>query len=735
MTFEVGEGLTSEQKIKAEEVVRKPATPLKPVEYTPESKYRALGVATLLRSKGKEVPEVVAEAEKIMMRESAMMAMGGATPLKVAGKVATKLIPKISPVQKIIDALTKAKPLRAEQEVLYTKARSVKLAKMLGVAEKTSGEKGFFAEKGALRGKLPKVQFESIRNQIGQKDIDTLFNQVKESPVLSEWEKLPAREGLSKLFGETGGQVPTKNEISLLKTVFGEDFTKAVLDKRTLLQKMTEAGIQLANIPRSIMASFDLSAPLRQGIFLAARHPKMFFSSFAKQFKTFASEKAYKGLMDDIVNRPTYKVMRENKLAITELGQAMTTREEAFMSNWAEKIPVVGRVVRASGRAYTGFLNKLRADVFDDFIKQGTKLGIDDPKFLKSAADFVNHATGRGTLGGLEKAAVPLNTFFFSPRLIMSRLNLINPIYYAKLHPQVRKEAIKSLFGFAGMSLTVGGLLKMGGASVELDPRNADFMKPKFGNTRYDILGGFQQPIRLAAQLISGKIISSTTGKTVTLGEGYKPLTRVGIIGRYFSYKEAPLISFAHALLKGQTAIGEKVDIPTEIVNRFIPMVAQDMIDIYREEGVEGIPMAIPAIFGVGVQSYGGVESYNLQGKKYPELNEELDRLKTTIGFPSTQAFGTELSNKEYKKLREISGTMISDILTGVIKDPSYTELTDYQKKQLINKVVDKVKTKAKGKLFPEKDIKNEIKKRLIKRGIDEEEAKRMADEIYSKEY
>jgi len=672
----------------------------------------------------------------------AMMAIGASGGLqRVSGQIAkqavSKIAPKITkidPVQKVINILKEAKPLRGVQERLYSKARSAKLAKMEGVAQKTTGEAGFYAEKGALKGELPKVEFESIRKQIGQKDIDSLFNKVKSSSLLTEWEKIPAREGLAKIFGESGGKVPTKNEIKLLKDVFGEDFTKTILEKQPLLDKFKEAGYQLANIPRSLMASFDLSAPLRQGLFLIGK-PKQFFSAFAKQFKAFASEKAYKALGDEIVSRPTYKLMRDNKLAITELGSSLTTREEAFMSNWAEKIPGIGKVVRASSRAYTGFLNKLRADVFDDFVKKGIKLNIEDPKFLKDAADFVNHATGRGRLPkGLEDSAMALNSIFFSPRLTMSRLNLIYPYYYAKLNPQVRKEALKSLFTFASTAASVAGLLKLAGADIETDPRNADFMKPKFGNKRYDILGGFQQPIRVAAQLISGKIISSTTGKTMTLGEGYKPLTRAGIISRFFEYKTSPIASFAISLIKGQTSIGEKVDIPTEVGNRFIPMVVQDAIELYKEEGAEGIPLAIPAIFGVGVQSYGGVESYDLQGRKYPELNKELDRLKTTIGFPSTQAFGQELSNKEYKELRKTSGQAIAGILTELIKDPKYTELPDEQKKQLINKVVDKVKAKAKSKLFSDKEMINEIKKRLVKKGIDEEEAEKMAKDILEKQ-
>jgi hypothetical protein len=174
--------------------------------------------------------------------------------LKPAPKVTTEIEREATPaVQKVVSALKEAKPIRAKQEAIYTKARGEKLARSLKAGEKTVGEKGYYAELKALKGEMPKVQFESIRGKIGQQDIDTLFVQVKNNPILSEWEKLTARKGLAKLFGEHGGAVPTEGELSLLKDVFGSGFVKTSLSKKTLFQKLKGAGLELANIPRSII--------------------------------------------------------------------------------------------------------------------------------------------------------------------------------------------------------------------------------------------------------------------------------------------------------------------------------------------------------------------------------------------------------------------------------------------------------------------------------------------------
>ena len=141
----------------------------------------------------------------------------------------------IDPVEKILTVLKEAKPIRGVQETLFAKERGKRLAEALRVGEKVKGEKGFYAELAQLKGKLPKVQFETIRGQISQGDIDSLFIRVQESRALNEWDKLPARMALSKLFGETGVKLPTEGEIVLLNRVFGEEFTKVLISKQSLM--------------------------------------------------------------------------------------------------------------------------------------------------------------------------------------------------------------------------------------------------------------------------------------------------------------------------------------------------------------------------------------------------------------------------------------------------------------------------------------------------------------------
>jgi hypothetical protein len=209
-----------------------------------------------------------------------MMELGG------EGNIVKNIIPEvpvksaeIDPVQTMINALKEAEPIRGQQEQIYSEARSAKLGKAMAIGKTAPGESGFYQQLGALKGEMPKVQYESIRDALGktpqerQTLIDTLFNKINEEPTLQGFDNITAKGGLKKALE---GIVPTENELVLLEKVFGQDFTKTLMDKLPFWQKAKDLAYNVANIPRSLMASFDLSAPLRQGAFLIGRQNNSF---------------------------------------------------------------------------------------------------------------------------------------------------------------------------------------------------------------------------------------------------------------------------------------------------------------------------------------------------------------------------------------------------------------------------------------------------------------------------
>lgn len=508
---------------------------------------------------------------------------------------------------RMIDALRSAKRLLPAQRELYRAARSERLGNVQAVRGTSAGEAGLNQELGQLSGELPKQDFNGVRDQFSQNDIDGLMDHLKDFEGLGLYGSIRARVGLSKLLS---GQLPNASELSLLNRAFGAKFVKAAATNRTALQKMMQMTGNALNVPRSLMSSVDLSAPFRQGLFLVNR--KEFWKAFPDMFKAFGSENGYNGIMDSIRNRNSYPMMEEYGLALSDAGHSLTQREEAFMSPWAEKIPVVGGLVRRSDRAYTGFLNKVRADTFDSLVnlmdRQSNGIGVSD-KQLKDAAWFVNAATGRGSLGKFASAGPALNTMFFSPRLIASRVQLLNPLVYALpekmggLSPAIRKEATKSLLSLGALALTVTGLAKAGGLDVEADPRSSNFGKIVDGNTHYDILGGFGQYITLAARLASNQ--TKVSGDVKNLGEGYKADTRLDVLSKFGQSKLAPVPGFLADYLRGKDFTGEPFDLKSEAYKNMTPLFVQDVADAYKDGGWQGAAkMAVPGVFGIGTNTY-----------------------------------------------------------------------------------------------------------------------------------
>ncbi len=447
--------------------------------------------------------------------------------------------------------------------------------------------------------------------------------------------------------------VPTNSELDLLRRAYGQDLVSALLEKRPAIQKAGSTLADVLNVPRSIMTSFDLSAPGRQGLMMVTQ-PE-FWKSIRPMVKAFGDEKFYQAAHEEILSRPTYPLMQDAGLSITDIG-ALTPREEVFASNLADRIPIAGHIIRGSERAYTTFLNKLRADVFDRFVSNSEAAGIDvkDEAFLKSAAKWINTSTGRGHLPGvLQHAAPALNAVMFSPRLAWARIETFNPSYYASLAPAVRSAAIRANMSAAGAIASLIGLASMApGVKVGLDPRSADWAKIRIGNTRIDLGGGHFQIVRAAAQLISGTSINSATGQVVRLEDNnsYRPLNRWEIIQRFLESKASPVASFVLTMLKGKTFAGAKPDLSQEVTSRLVPMIVQDTYDAIKEWGPAGAAVAPLGVAGVGVQTYDATA----EAQKKSMVVALPDNMKAVIPAESAGRLAQQLQEAEVRATKRI---------------------------------------------------------------------------------
>lgn len=361
-------------------------------------------------------------------------------------------------------------------------------------------------------------------------------------------------------------------------------------ERRTLAEKVKDTVGDVLATPRSLLSSGDVSAPLRQGGFLLMGdlvfNPKRAARQIGSMFKQLVSEKAFDEAQASILLRPNAPLYESSKLYLADLNTKLTAREEHMRGTLAEKIPVIGRLVRSSNRAYVGFLNRQRADAFDAAIEALGGRDAVTPEGARLIADSINTFTGRGSALGAEQAANFLAKFFFSPRYQMSRLQTAigQPLWQGLSQKNkliAERKWIAQQYGKA--ALAISGLIGLAAwgldGDVELDPRSSDFGKLRFGNTRLDFMAGLQQMYRIMSQ--------TATGEIKTLSGEVKPIS-AATYGNFLRGKLAPVPGEALNLRTGKNVVGEEVTPMSALINSVTPLGWQDTPTIFREHGVLG---------------------------------------------------------------------------------------------------------------------------------------------------
>lgn len=382
---------------------------------------------------------------------------------------------------------------------------------------------------------------------------------------------------------------------------------------------------------RALWAAFDMSGVLRQGGMLAASHPWMATKALAASLKPALSEKNAARLDADIWKRPNAPLYDRAKLFLHREDK-LSSREESYMSKWAEQIPGF----KVSQRAYTAFLNRLRADAFDTMASTLTKGGAPTEVEAKAIANYINVATGRGGIGLSDRAMEGMTALFFAPRYTLSRFQLAlgQPLMQgtntARTRKLIAQEYARSMVGigtFYMLAAAAWGDRK--DFNIGHDPNKGTFGKIQIGPRTYiDPLMGLSQTYRVMYSMLRG--MKRTITKEKLTPEQMQQDT-LSDIGRFARTKAAPLPGLAMDLASGKDVTGRKFeasDLVPSLVNKALkgekvteddfspdkflgkvasPLVLRDVAQIFREQ--DDLPtkaaLSALAVLGQGIQIYG----------------------------------------------------------------------------------------------------------------------------------
>lgn len=400
----------------------------------------------------------------------------------------------------------------------------------------------------------------------------------------------------------------------------------AQANKKTLKEALKhpgESAVNAAGVSKSLRASLDNSALLRQGWKTLFTHPGTWAKNSAKSFQDFVRTIGGREVMDevraDIVSRPNNINGMYKKMGVDAFG----IKEEAFPSTLPERAPGVGRFFKASDTAYTAFQQRTRADLADKYLEIAQRSGVDltSKKELRAIGKFVNSLTSRGDLGRTgERAAKVLNNVFFSPRLLKSNIDVLTAHQFQRgVTPFVRKRAARNLLQIAAGSAAALKLAsEVTGGKNEWDPRSSNFGKVKIGDTRFDLSGGMGSIITLGARIAKLSSKSSTTGEIKALNSGeFGASTTLDTIYNFFENKTSPAVSVMRDVLKGEDFDGNKPTVTSSVKNLVLPLIIanyQELKDNPRASSL--LPTMIAESLGISVNTYGLDKNWNSSDAK-----------------------------------------------------------------------------------------------------------------------
>lgn len=410
--------------------------------------------------------------------------------------------------------------------------------------------------------------------------------------------------------------------------------------------QMAKDFLTILGESKAIVGSLDLSSMFRQGGQLTFAHPLLFVKNFKKTIEAFKSDDAAVKIMGEILSRPNAKYYKDAGIDFTDWGEGALNADDRFAvyDNAGEgrklldfyhkvvKNRYVKMGVNASERAFAMYLNLMRADAFDQIVRNSpfgdaSKMNRSQ---LKALGNFINIASQRGAIdkgSNLGKAINWMNYVLWSPRNLISRFQFLyntvklatpgaNPYGDKTLRGLFAKELVRYIAGVATaitFAKLMSELLKGDGEppdEIEFDPRSSQFLRVKFGNTRVDFLSGLAQVLTFSSRWITGRNKNSR-------GQ-LRDTNFAETLGRFIRTKLSPGASFFWDYSTGETferqdIVYDKLWASTKeekaayrhFAETFVPLTLTDLIEQGKYSGLGNTAVTFfLTVLGAGVNAY-----------------------------------------------------------------------------------------------------------------------------------
>lgn len=493
---------------------------------------------------GEITPEKLNNAKSSEERRAMLSFLGADTALKVNELIESKLLLKNQ--QKGL--ITAAKHLFGEKTPAARDAVSsiLRMGKFLHPEDKNK----FMSDLAAKR----------LGTKVSQDQAEKIFNAAKIANDARSAIPKTSPNGSPERVAFGNALVSFKD---YMKQVRQEDHKIPLKD---LITDPLEMFTRLSGLSKSLVANLNIHYFGRQGWRTLFDRPSVWLNGFGKTFGDIASE--LKG-MDAMAPIKAEIWSRENALnglyTIHKVDIGLDS-EEAFPEHLPGKIPLIGKLFKASESSFNGAALRLRADTFDALVKEAKEKGVDvtDPK--TNLGTLANSITARGQVNLPGKVGRFINASMFSPKYLKSELDalgalpsyVLNKVGLGKgdkagefARAKNAQNVIKTVAGVATI-MTIAKLLDPDSVK-DIDPRSAKFGKIYVGADHeigIDVTAGMGSLVTAVSRLIptehegklgfwykkyNGSYVDLLKNRNETVGD---------VISDFFTNRASPLMGF-----------------------------------------------------------------------------------------------------------------------------------------------------------------------------------------------